>query len=733
MKIWQDGKLLTNTYLGNVVEKLRIAERYAQEDNRYEENVSILKEIQPARIPASDIEVKLGATWIPEEYITQFIKEKFKLEDKEISTIYQKNLGKWFLDIRGYCSNVEVNTIYGTNDVNALDLTIDALNLHATNVYDRIDDKSVINKEKTMLARQKQDLIKEEFRNWIFEDTERRKVLEDIYNRQFNSIVDREFDGSHLTFPGMNPTITLLPHQKNAVARILFSENSTLLAHVVGAGKTYEMIAGIMEMKRLGIAHKPLIIVPNHLVQETAKSFYELYPNANILIANKDDFQKQKRRIFAGKITTGEYDAIIMAHSSFEKMPMSKEVEEQHINKQIAEIIEAQSDLKNRSTVKQLESAKQRLEKRLKTLLESKPKDNVINFEETGIDYLIVDEAHLFKNLMIQTKLNDVAGVTGASSQRASDLYIKTEFLLDKQNGKGVVFATGTPVSNSLSELYVMMKYLEPHILEKMGIYSFDEWASTFAEVTNSLELAPSGNGYRVRQRLSKFHNLPELMSIFRMVADIKTKEDLNLPVPQIKNGKPTIIALEPSNELEEYMQEIVKRSEAIQRGNVDPKEDNMLKISSDGKKAALDLRLVDSTLGETKNSKARAVAEQIYKNWVEGKEQKLTQVVFCDLSTPNADRFNVYDEIRKILIEMGIPENEIDYIHNSKTDIQKTKTFQKVRDGEIRIFLGSTNKMGAGTNIQDKLKVLHHIDAPWRPSDIEQRERKNIKARQYE
>lgn len=493
------------------------------------------------------------------------------------------------------------------------------------------------------------------------------------------------------------------------------------------------MIASIMEMKRLGIAHKPLIIVPNHLVQETAKSFYELYPNANILIANKDDFQKQKRRIFAGKITTGEYDAIILAHSSFEKMPMSKEVEEQHINKQIAELAEAQLNLKNRSTVKQLESAKQRLEKRLKILLESKPKDNVINFEETGIDYLIVDEAHLFKNLMIQTKLNDVAGVTGTSSQRASDLYMKTEFLLDKQNGKGVVFATGTPVSNSLSELYVMMKYLEPHILEKMGIYNFDEWASTFAEVTNSLELAPSGNGYRVRQRLSKFHNLPELMSIFRMVADIKTKDDLNLPVPQIKNGKPTIIALEPSNELEEYMQEIVKRSEEIQRGNVDPKEDNMLKISSDGKKAALDLRLVDSTLLETKNSKTKAVAEQIYKNWVDGKEQKLTQVVFCDLSTPNADRFNVYDEIRKLLIEMGIPENEIDYIHNSKTDIQKTKTFQKVRDGEIRIFLGSTNKMGAGTNIQDKLKVLHHIDAPWRPSDIEQRERKNIKTREYE
>lgn len=666
----------------------------------------------------------MGATWIPEEYITQFIKEKFKLEEKEISAVYQKNLSKWFLDIRSYCNNVEINTIYGTTRVNALDLTLDALNLRATNVYDRIDDKSVLNKEQTMLARQKQDLIKEEFRDWIFEDSERRNILEDIYNKQFNSIVDREFDGSNLVFPGMNPTIKLLPHQKNAIARILFSENSTLLAHAVGAGKTFEMIAGIMEMKRLGIANKPLIIVPNHLVQETAKSFYQLYPNANILIANKDDFQKQKRRIFAGKITTGEYDAIIMAHSSFERMPMSKEVEEQHINKQINEIEEAKRDLKNRSTIKQLESAKKQLEKRLKLLLESKTKDNVINFEETGIDYLVVDEAHLFKNLFIQTKLNDIAGVTGAKSQRASDLYMKTEFLLDKQNGKGVVFATGTPVSNSLSELYIMMKYLQPHILSKMGINNFDEWASIFAEVTNSMELAPSGNGYRVRQRLSKFHNLPELMSIFRMVADIKTKDDLNLPVPKLKNGKPTIVALEPSEELQNYMENIVKRSELIQNGIVKPNEDNMLKISSDGKKAALDMRLVDSALQETRNCKARAVAENIYENWLNGKAEKSTQVVFCDLSTPNTEAFNVYSEIKKMLIEMGIPENEIDFIHNSKTDLQKSKTFQKVRDGEIRVFLGSTNKMGAGTNIQDRLKVLHHIDAPWRPSDIEQRER---------
>ena len=446
---------------GNVVEKLHLAELYAKENSEYEENIFALKEIQPVKIPASDIEVKMGATWIPEEYITQFIKEKFKLEEKEIETVYQKNLGKWILDVRGYCNNVEINEIYGTRSADALQLTLDALNLKSTTIYDRIDDKSVINREKTVLARQKQDLIKEEFKNWIFDDLERREILEDIYNKQFNSIVDREFDGSNLIFPGMNPTIKLLPHQKNAIARILFSENSTLLAHSVGAGKTYEMIAGIMELKRLGIANKPLMIVPNHLVQETAKSFYELYPNCNILVAEKEDLQKDKRKIFAGKITSGEYDAIIMAHSSFEKLPMSKEVEEQHINNQINELEEAKSETNNYSTVKKLESAKKSLEKRLKLLLESKSKDNTINFEETGIDYLIVDEAHLFKNLFFQTKLGDIAGVTNGKSQRASDLYMKTEYLLDKQNGKGVVFATGTPVSNSLSELYVMMKYLE--------------------------------------------------------------------------------------------------------------------------------------------------------------------------------------------------------------------------------------------------------------------------------
>ena len=566
MQIMMDGKLLTNTYLGNVVEKLHIAERYVTMDSRYEENVEILKEIQPIRVPASDIEVKLGATWIPEEYITQFVKEKFKLENKDITIFYQKNLEKWFLEKNDYCNNVEINDIYGTSDIDALDLTIEALNLHAPNVYKKIDEKTVIDKEKTMLARQKQDMIKEEFSNWIFSDVERRKILEDIYNNTFNSIVDREFDGSSLTFPGMSPLIKLDPHQKNAVARGLFSEYATLLAHCVGAGKTYEMIATIMEMKRLGIAHKPLMIVPNHLVQETAKSFYELYPNANILIATKEDFQKQKRRIFAGKITTGEYDAIIMAHSSFEKMPMSREVEEQHINNQIFELEMAQRDTKNRSTIKQLETAKKRLRKRLKMLLEAKRRDDVINFEQTGIDYLIVDEAHLFKNLFIHSKLSNVAGAVGANSQRASDLYMKTEFLLEKQNGKGVIFATGTPVSNSLSELYIMMKYLEPHVLEQTGIYSFDEWVSTFAEVVNSLELDTSGKGYKVRQRLARFYNLPELMSLFRMVADIKTREDLNLPIPKIRGGKPEVIALEPSTELETFMDKLVKRSAKIQR-----------------------------------------------------------------------------------------------------------------------------------------------------------------------
>lgn len=716
------GKLLTNIYLGNVVEKLRLAELYAKENHEYEENVNILKEIQPVKIPASDIEVKLGATWIPEEYITQFIKEQFKLED-DIEVTYQKTLGTWLLDVRRYYNNIEINNIYGTSRVNALKLTLDALNLKATNVYDTIDNNSILNKEQTMLARQKQDLIKEEFRNWIFKDIDRRNVLETLYNNQFNCIVDREFDGSNLVFPGMNPTIKLLPHQKNAVARILFSENATLLAHCVGAGKTYEMIAGIMELKRLGIANKPLMIVPNHLVQDTAQSFYELYPNANILIATKEDLKKDKRRIFTGKIVSGEYDAIIMSHSSFEKIPISKEVEEQHINRQIFELEQAQSSLDNYTTVKKLELAKNQLQKKLTTLLESKPKDNVINFEQTGIDYLIVDEAHSFKNLFIQTKLTNIAGVGTSNSQKASNLYLKTEFLLDKQNGKGVIFATGTPVSNSLSELYVMMKYLEPHVLNNMGINSFDEWASTFAEVTNSMELNTSGQGYKVRQRLSKFHNLPELLSIFRMVADIKTKKDLNLPIPKLKNGKATVIALDPNNELQEYMEDLVRRSDKVENGHALRSDDNMLKIASDGKKAALDIRLVENLNYELENTKARVVADEVYRIWLEGKEQKTTQVIFSDLSTPKENTFNIYDEIKRLLLEKGIPENEIDYIHNSKTDVQKAKTFEKVRNGDIRIFLGSTNKMGAGTNIQDRLIALHHIDAPWRPADIEQRE----------
>lgn len=488
-------------------------------------------------------------------------------------------------------------------------------------------------------------------------------------------------------------------------------------------GKTYEMIAIIMEMKRLGIAHKPLIVVPNHLVQETAKSFYELYPNCNILVATKDDFQKKKRRIFAGKITTGEYDAIIMAHSSFEKMPMSKEVVEQHINSQIYDLEMDINNTKNRSTIKQLQTAKNRLEKRLKILLEAKTRDNVINFEQTGIDYLIVDEAHLFKNCYIRTKLGNIKGVTNASSQRASDLLMKTEYLMEKQNGKGVVFATGTPVSNSLSELYIMMRYLEPHVLDSMGIYSFDEWVSIFAEVTTSMELDTSGQGYKVVQRLSKYHNLPELMSLYRLVADIKTKDDLNLPVPKIIGGEPKVITLEPSKEQEEYMEKLVERAAKIHRGGVDPKKDNMLKVSNDGRKAALDIRLTGNKLEDDENTKASATANEAYKYWIEGTDKRLTQLIFCNLSTPDPNVFNVYDEIKRKLLILGVPENEIAYIHDAKTDIQKSKLFEKVRNGDIRIIIGSINKMGAGTNIQKKLKILHEVDPPWRPADIEQGE----------
>lgn len=488
-------------------------------------------------------------------------------------------------------------------------------------------------------------------------------------------------------------------------------------------GKTYEMIAIIMEMKRLGIAHKPLIIVPNHLVQETAKSFYELYPNCNILIATKDNFQKKKRRIFTGRITTGEYDAIIMSHSSFEKMPMSREVEEQHINSQIFELERDMNNTKNRSTIKQLQTAKKNLQKRLKTLLEAKTRDNVINFEQTGIDYLVVDEAHLFKNCYIRTKLGNIKGVTNASSQRASDLLMKTEYLMEKQNGKGVVFATGTPVSNSLSELYIMMRYLEPHVLEGMGIYSFDEWVSIFAEVTASMELDTSGQGYKVVQRLSKYHNLPELMSLYRLVADIKTREDLNLPVPKIKGGEPTVITIEPSKEQEEYMQKLVERTAMIQRGGVDPKKDNMLKVINDGRKAALDIRLIGGKLSDENETKASVTANEVYKDWIEGEDKKLTQLIFCNLSTPNPNEFNVYDEIKKKLIALGVPAQDIAYIHDAKTDIQKSKLFEKVRNGDIRIIIGSISKMGAGTNIQDKLKTLHEVDPPWRPDEIEQGE----------
>lgn len=481
------------------------------------------------------------------------------------------------------------------------------------------------------------------------------------------------------------------------------------------------MIAIIMEMKRLKIANKPLIIVPNHLVQETAKSFYELYPNCNILVATKDDFQKQKRRIFAGKITTGEYDAIIMSHSSFEKMPMSKEAQEQHINSQINDLQMDMNSTKNRSTVKQLQTAIKKLQARLKTLLEAKTRDNVINFEQTGIDYIVVDEAHIFKNCYVKSKLSNIKGVTNASSQRASDLLMKTEYLMRKQNGKGVVFATGTPVSNSLSELYVMMRYLEPHVLQRMGIYSFDEWVSTFAEVTTSMELDTSGQGYKVVQRLSKYHNLPELMSIYRLVADIKTKDDLNLPVPKIQGGEPQVITLEPSKEQEKYMEELVERAKIIHNGGIDPKKDNMLKVSNDGRKAALDIRLTGNYLEDIENTKAVATAKEVYKYWVQGADKKLTQLVFCNLSTPNQNEFNVYDEIKRKLLELGVPESDIAYIHDAKTDVQKSKLFENVRNGDIRIVIGSISKMGAGTNIQNLLKVLHEVDPPWRPSDVRQ------------
>lgn len=689
-----------------------------------------LQEVMPEELTASDINVRLGATWIPQKDIEDFTFNLLKTPGYDrwnINVRFSPHTSEWNIEGKSVDSTNDLaNMTYGTSRVNAYKLIENALNLKDTKVFDQVinDDgskTSVLNKKETMLASQKQELIKEEFKNWIFEDPDRRYRLEKIYNEKFNSIRNREFDGSNLTFDGMNTEIRLREHQKNAIARTLYGGN-TLLAHVVGAGKTFEMVASAMESKKLGLASKSLFVVPNHLTTQIGREFMQLYPSANIMVADKKDFQPKNRKRFIGRIATGEYDAVIIGHSQFEKIPMSKEYQVRHIQDQIDDIVSfIDENKRNRGenfTVKQLEKTKKKLLVRLEKLNDDFKKDDVITFEELGVDKLFIDEAHNYKNLFLHTKMRNVAGIGQSEAFKSSDMYMKCRYMDEMTDGKGVVFATGTPISNSMTELYTMQRYLQYDDLKARGLEHFDAWASTFGETENTFELSPEGTGYRQKTRFSKFYNLPELMSMFKEVADIKTSDMLNLPVPEANFE---VIKTKPTEEQKEILEAISERADAVRNNQVEPTEDNMLKITNDGKKLALDQRLINPLLPDDPNSKVNVCVKNIFSIWDKTKENSSTQLVFSDMSTPKGDgEFNIYDDIRNKLVNMGIPKEEIAFIHEADTDKQKDELFSKVRRGEVRVLLGSTQKMGAGTNVQNKLIALHDLDVPWRPSDLE-------------
>lgn len=724
------GWVIASEYLsGNVKHKLNYA-KSINEDNKYDKNIEALERVQPIPLEYDEISVKLGSTWIPEDIYHQFCCELLDIQSWNKSRLkikYAQEVNTWLFQASGlYGYGVKNTNTWGTDRADALSLIKNALNLQSVTVYDTLeDDRRVVNPVETANAREKQELIKQEFKEWIWKDEDRRNRLTKLYNEQFNCMREREFDGSHLTFDGMNPNIELREHQKNAVARVLYGGN-TLLAHAVGAGKTYECIASAMELKRLGIVSKPMFVVPNHLLGQWANEILKLYPTANILVATQKDFEKTRRKKLMGKIATGEWDAVLIAHSSFGLIPMSKEYEQKHMEQQIDEVVNAIERIKAESgdglSVKKLEQIKTSMDTKLKALLDA-PKDDVVTFEELGVDELIVDEAHMFKNLPMYSKIRNVAGINNSESKKATDLFMKISYILENNGGKGAVFATGTPISNSMGELFAMQKYLQIDRLREMGLEHFDEWASTFGEVVNSFEIAPDGSGFRTKARFAQFFNIPELMTLFKEVADIKTSKMLNLPTPKLKGGDYKTIVAPKSEELGEYVDKLAERSERIRNG-CDPREDNMLLVTNDGRKAALDLRMIDPSMPDLPNSKINMAVENIYRIWLENKEDKLTQLVFCDLSTPRNDgTFNVYDDIKNKLIAKGVPEEEIEFIHNAKTNPQKLKLFEDMRNGTKRILIGSTSKMGAGMNVQNKLIALHHLDCPWRPSDIEQRE----------
>ena len=719
---------------GNVRDKLETAKVYAESHPEYAVNVQALTQVQPKELDASEIEVRIGATWIDPKYIEDFMRETFEtpqhlLDRNVVGVQYSDVTGQW--NIKGKNAdygNSLVNMTYGTSRRNAYTILEDSLNLKDSRVYDTIEEdgkeKRVLNKKETTIASQKQEAIREAFKDWVFRDPERRQVLVAKYNQLFNSTRPREYDGSHLKFPGMTPDIELKPHQKNAVAHVLYGDN-TLLAHCVGAGKTFEMTAAAMESKRLGLCQKSLFVVPNHLTEQWASDFLRLYPGANILAATKKDFEPANRKKFCSRIATGDYDAVIIGHSQFEKIPLSQERQVAIIERQIDEIelaiAQAKADNGERYTIKQMEKSRKSLLTRLEKLNDASRKDNVVTFEQLGVDRLFVDESHNYKNLFLYTKMRNVAGIAQSEAQKSSDMFAKCQYLDELTGGKGVTFATGTPISNSMTELYTNMRYLQYGTLQKLGLGHFDSWASSFGETQTAIELAPEGTGYRAKTRFAKFFNLPELIALFKESADIQTPDMLNLPVPEAEYEN---VVLKPSEYQQDMVASLAERAEAVRDRQVQPYEDNMLKITNDGRKLALDQRLINDMLPDDENSKASTCVEKAFEIWEQTKEQKSTQLIFCDLSTPKGDgTFNVYEDIRNKLIEKGVPPEEIAFIHEANTELRKAELFGKVRSGQVRFLLGSTQKMGAGTNVQDRLIALHHLDVPWRPSDIEQQE----------
>ena len=731
--------LAADEYLsGNVREKLRTARILAEKDERYAVNVRSLETVQPVDLTASEISVRLGATWLPIDVVQDFVFDLLGTPNYHrwnIKVQYSPYTGEW--NIQGKSNdrgNVRAEKTYGTDRINAYRIIEETLNLRDVRIFDYELDAdgrkvAVLNTKQTAIAQGKQEQIKQAFVDWIWSDPDRRNRLTTLYNEKFNSIRPREYDGSHLNFVGINPEITLRPHQVNAIAHILYGGN-TLLAHVVGAGKTFEMVAAAQESKRLGLCQKSLFVVPNHLTEQWASEYLQLYPAANILVATKKDFETKNRKRFCSRIATGDYDAIIIGHSQFEKIPMSQERQMNILEQQKQEILDGISQLRRNHgdgfSIKQLERSRKTIEQKLAKLNDQSKKDDVVTFEELGVDRLFVDEAHMFKNLAAFTKMRNVAGISQTEAMKSSDLYMKCRYLDELTGGRGAIFATGTPISNSMVELYTMQKYLQYNTLKKNGLLHFDSWASTFGETVTAIELAPEGTGYRAKTRFAKFYNLPELMAMFKEIADIQTADMLKLPVPEAEYHN---VVLKPSEQQKEMVASLSKRAERVRNKMVDSNEDNMLVITNDGRKLALDQRLLNPMLSESDTGKVAACVENVYQIWERTTDKRSTQMIFCDLSTPhNNGEFNVYDDLKKKLIAKGIPESEIAYIHNAKTEAAKKELFAKVRSGQVRVLIGSTAKMGAGTNCQQKLIALHHTDCPWRPSDLQQREGRIIR-----